>query len=233
MDNYNNTCENQTDDLITVLSIELNKINSENELILKKSSELYAEIAACEEKQEYMSTTLAEAQKIAQEITSISEQRVEKIIARVQNEVESQLEQIAVIEQEIAELSHKTNPSYIKENKPEPPIKDISTKQNFSQFELEDENAENMPEMIKVVPTEANMPLDESEYSLGDSQKQDNSKDQPEIAERDESEADEMQGGEDIFQELRNLRETITARQQDKPELSFKERLEHLFKTKN
>lgn len=239
MDNYNNTLDNQTDNtnLLNALSTELNEIMSENELIAMKSSELCDKITACENRKEFINTSLTEAEKIAREITYNSERRVENIIARAQSIVESQREQITAIEREIAELSPKTNPIYFEENKPEPPIKDLNTQRKSSQFELEELSGENTPDMIKEEPNESNLLLlNENEYFLSDYREQNNPKDQLEIAEIDENEffdfeADDLQGGEGIFEELRNLRETLNTRQPDKPGVSFKEKLGQIFKT--
>jgi hypothetical protein len=86
----------------------------------------------------------------------------------------------------------------------------------------------------------------ESEYKsensfVSVSQEQDTSKNKPEENNIDESESlnfdilesDNMLMEEGLFQELQILRETLTARQQEKHEITFKEKLGQIFKTRN
>lgn len=126
MDNYSDSCQNQTSkkDLFNALSVELNNIQAIIESTLQKSADLYDQIAICEDRQKYVDDSLAESKKIAEEITGNAEQRVRSIIIRAENLVGPQREQIACLEQEIAELDLQMNPERMEEAESPPPKAD-------------------------------------------------------------------------------------------------------------
>lgn len=86
----------------------------------------------------------------------------------------------------------------------------------------------NMPEKV----TEESLLLsNESDCFLSGSSN--NPKDQIEIIEQDDF--NEMERGEEIFKEILKLRETLSVREreQDKPDISFKQKLGQIFKTRS
>lgn len=246
-----------------------------NELTLQKSVDLYAQIASCEARQEYVLASLAESEKIAEEITSNAAQRVRNIIARAQNVIGPQREQIACIEGEIAELNIKMKQDNIIELKPQPQITDLSSIRE-ERFLQNPQNIDIYAQSLSVSQTDIStsplLSLVRREFSLQEPQELDNSVEQPEIIEINQSELlmhldtivdahhyetidpsneqidnlcenqtpikrvqtsnpefDDVLPGE---YKLQVLRETLSTREQDKPDISFKEKLGQIFKTR-
>lgn len=156
----NDTYEQQNSDTnsLDLLSVELNDIIIKNELALKQSAELFAQITDCEARQEYFNSSFKEAEKIAREITDNSSQRVEKIMARAENVVELQRKQIVCTEQEISKLTREMN-ELSEKNKAKAQITDLSYHPKFSQREPQKEILEDASEMKKVESDKSTLPL--------------------------------------------------------------------------
>ena len=171
-------------DLMDALSVELNDIMTMNELVLQKSADLYAQIVACEARQEYVNASLAEGEKIAEEITSNAEQRVRIIVVGAQNVVGPQREQIACIEQEIAELNQEMNGEHMKEIEPQLQITDLlSIRGEYFLREPEDlENSVNDLLMSQAdTPEIEQQPALRREFSLREPQEMDPTEDELEM----------------------------------------------------
>ena len=189
-----NACRNLDNsvELLEALSVELNDIMTMNELVLQKSGDLYAQIAACEARQEYVDASLAEGEKIAEEITSDAEQRVRIIVVRAQNVVGPQREQIACIEQEIAELNQEMNREHMKKIKPQPQITDLlSIRREYSLREPQDlENSVNDLLMSQAdTPEIEQQPALRREFSLREPQEMDPTEDELEMTTVEQSES--------------------------------------------
>jgi 6-pyruvoyl-tetrahydropterin synthase len=189
-----NACRNLDNsvELLEALSVELNDIMTMNELVLQKSGDLYAQIAACEARQEYVDASLAEGEKIAEEITSDAEQRVRIIVVRAQNVVGPQREQIACIEQEIAELNQEMNREHMKKIKPQPQITDLlSIRREYSLREPQNlENSVNDLLMSQAdTPEIEQQPALRREFSLREPQEMDPTEDELEMTTVEQSES--------------------------------------------
>ena len=189
-----NACRNLDNsvELLEALSVELNDIMTMNELVLQKSGDLYAQIAACEARQEYVDASLAEGEKIAEEITSDAEQRVRIIVVRAQNVVGPQREQIACIEQEIAELNQEMNREHMKKIKPQPQITDLlSIRREYSLREPQDlENSVNDLLISRAdTPEIEQQPALRREFSLREPQEMDPTEDELEMTTVEQSES--------------------------------------------
>jgi len=191
-----NACRNLDSSIesLDALSVELNDIMTMNELVLQKSADLYAQIVACEARQEYVDASLAEGEKIAEEITSDAEQRVRIIVVRAQNVVGPQREQIACIEQEIAELNQEMNREHMKKIKPQPQpqITDLlSVRREYSLREHQDlENSVNDLLMSQAdTPEIVQQPALRREFSLREPQEMDPTEDELEMTTVEQSES--------------------------------------------
>jgi hypothetical protein len=276
MNNYSNASLNHNMELLNALSVELNDIMIINELTLQKLADLYAQIAACEARQEFFNASLTESEKIAEEITRNAARRVINIIARAQNIIGTQREQIACIEEEIVKLNREMKQDCFIELKPQPQTTDRSS--ICSDYILRD------PQNIVIgegslsvsqtdISTSPLQPVVCREFSLQEPQELDNPIEQAEIIEIDQNESlmhldtfvdahhyetidayneqidnlcenqtpikrlqtsnaefDDVLPGNDMLQ---FLRETLSARELDKPDISFKEKLGQIFRTRN
>lgn len=155
-----NTLKSQNDDasVLNALSNQLKYIQTDNELVLKKSADLLSQIIAYEARQDYVHAALKESEAIAKEISTHASQKVSDIIVNAQKTVYPQQKQIKYFKLKINELNMQMNTLTAEKNKREAEIIDIHpVKSENSRREQED-----------IDPGDINLPVGDSEVKCAE-----------------------------------------------------------------